>query len=88
MNCVAIDFVAYETLSDPQKREIYDRYGKQGLDPNNYMYETFYEDTIGSGFFSTLFGSYRNQTTNGTPNKTEDVVINIEVSLEELYTGF
>ena len=40
---------AYEALSDPEKRQVYDQYGHEGLDPNSGAGR-------GAGGFGDIFG--------------------------------
>ncbi|MDR2099236.1 MAG: molecular chaperone DnaJ [Campylobacteraceae bacterium] len=52
---------AYQVLSDASKREIYDRYGKAGLDRQGFSHfsEQNYEDIMGDlgSIFESVFGS-------------------------------
>ncbi|CUE68025.1 DNA-J chaperone, putative [Bodo saltans] len=71
---------AYEVLSDEEKRKRYDQYGKKGLE----------EGGGGGGFhdasdiFSMFFGGGRRER--GEP-KPKDIVHELNVSLEEMYSG-
>lgn len=53
---------AYEVLSDPEKREIYDQYGedalKEGMGPGGGMHDPF---DIFSSFFGGGFGGTRHE---------------------------
>lgn len=73
---------AYEVLSDKEKREIYDKYGKKGLKEGVGMDEGFGD--IFSAFFGGGFGGRKRRT---GPRKTESVKHPLPVSLEELYLG-
>ncbi len=52
---------AYQALSDPQKRSLYDRYGKSGLDNQGFRHysEQNYEDVMDDlgAIFESVFGS-------------------------------
>ncbi|KAK2722857.1 hypothetical protein QYM36_003153 [Artemia franciscana] len=75
---------AYEVLSDPDKREVYDRFGIQGIQEGAHEGAGF-----GGDLFSTLFGGgmFMGGGRKRGPRKGEDTVHPLKVSLEGLYNG-
>lgn len=66
---------AYSILSDNEKRETYNKFGKDGIDKSEFKFDV-------SDLFGNIFGFT-------SPGKTDrDVTIHkIHISLEEFYTG-
>ncbi|KAG6417245.1 hypothetical protein SASPL_119398 [Salvia splendens] len=79
---------AYEVLSDPEKREIYDQYGedalKEGMGGGGGMHDPF--DIFSSFFGGNPFGG-GGSSRGRRQRRGEDVVHPLKVSLEELYLG-
>lgn len=86
--------LAYETLSNDEKRKKYDLYGEKGVQaPNNEDIQNIFQTVFGQsgGFpFFDLFGSFN---TFGTPfgppthsRRPENLEVTCQVSLEELAT--
>jgi len=82
---------AYEVLSDKEKRELYDRYGKEGLqaggfqahDPFDIFSQMFGGGGGGFGGFADMFGGRGRQQ----PRKGKDSVHPLYMSLSDLYNG-
>ncbi|KAM7522639.1 hypothetical protein LguiA_012541 [Lonicera macranthoides] len=82
---------AYEVLSDPEKREIYDQYGEDALKEGmggggGGMHDPF--DIFQSFFGGSPFGGGGGGSSRGRRQRRgEDVVHPLKVSLEDLYNG-
>ncbi|MFG0263034.1 MAG: molecular chaperone DnaJ [Novipirellula sp. JB048] len=83
---------AYEILSDPAKRERYDRYGHAGVDgmaQQSHDVEDIFEafgDLFGGGMFGDLFGS-RGGGGRRRSRRGADIRCNVTLTLEEAARG-
>jgi molecular chaperone DnaJ len=88
---------AYEMLSDPQKREAYDRYGHAGVDPNMGGGGGFgggsggFADAFGD-IFGDIFGGAAGGARGGRGGpqvyRGADLRYNLEITLEQAANGF
>lgn len=74
---------AAEILSDPEKRKIYDQYGKEGLEREGGGGEGQSAEDI----FSMFFGGGRRSRGQSGPQKGEDIQHPLKVALDDLYNG-
>ena len=87
---------AYEVLSDPQKKERYDRFGHAGVDPNAGFGGGGFGGGFGGGLediFGDLFGSMFggaggfSQSRRNAPQKGADLQKNLRITFEEAAFG-
>ncbi|MFK3740416.1 molecular chaperone DnaJ [Massilia sp. TN1-12] len=84
---------AYEMLTNPEKREAYDRYGHAGVDPNSGMGGGFGAGGFGDAFsdiFGDIFGGGGRRGGGGGPQvyRGADLRYNLEITLEQAAGGF
>jgi len=81
---------AYEVLVNPDRRETYDRYGAEALKEGGFHStnaESIFEQFFGGGMFSSMFGGGGGRGGRRGPARGEDIVYQLQVTLEELYNG-
>uniref|UniRef100_A0AAQ5Y728 J domain-containing protein n=1 Tax=Amphiprion ocellaris TaxID=80972 RepID=A0AAQ5Y728_AMPOC len=80
---------AYEVLTNPEKKELYDRYGEQGLREGGGGgpgMDDIFSHIFGGGLFGFM-GGQGSRSRNGGRRRGEDMVHPLKVSLEDLYNG-
>lgn len=77
---------AYEVLSDPKKRQTYDKYGLKGLQEGGHGGGFASEDLLGH-FFGDIFGMGGGGGRGRRHARGEDTIHPLKVSLEDMYVG-
>ncbi|KAG0207955.1 DnaJ- protein scj1 [Mortierella sp. GBA30] len=75
---------AYEVLSDSEKRSIYDRYGEEGLKQQQGQGQGFHDPF---DIFAQFFGGGHRHQHAAQERRGPDLRMELEVTLEELYSG-
>merc|ERR1719414_995668 len=75
--------MAYEVLSDAEKRELYDRHGEQGIKEGGGGGGGFHNPT---DLFDMFFGGGGSRGRRG-PRRTKNLMHQLQVSLEDMYKG-
>lgn len=79
---------AYDCLSDDDKRRVYDRHGKDGLDDPGSGMNGFGGGTNSADLFRAFFGSGgRGGPSNSAGPRHRNMRYQLEVTLEDLYNG-
>lgn len=94
---------AYEVIKDPQKRQVYDQYGHQGLQGGGFngfsggaygfdlsdALRSFMRDFGGFGFegFDDIFGGSARTSKRSGPQRGRDLRVSISLTLEEIAEG-
>ncbi|KAI5809311.1 hypothetical protein BZA77DRAFT_255351 [Pyronema omphalodes] len=82
---------AYEILSDPDKRRIYDQYGEEGLNGDaghgGVSAEDLFSQFFGGGGMGGMGGMFGGGMQQQGPKRSRDIVHVHKVSLEDLYKG-
>lgn len=77
---------AYEILIDENKRKAYDKFGKNGINGNQMNPEELFERMFGQNPFMNSFANMFGFNGNNI-KKCEDIIQEINCSLEDLYNG-
>lgn len=80
---------AYEVLKDPQKRQIYDQFGHQGLEGSGYSGFGGFEDIFSSfgDIFEDFFGFGRGRRTRSRGHKGSDLRYDLSLSFMDAAFG-
>jgi len=82
---------AYEILSDENKREIYDKYGEEGLknngNVNNAETANIFEQMFNGGIFGNIFGGFNEMRQHQRPRKSPDRQVLLRISFAEMMLG-
>ncbi|KAF9993071.1 DnaJ- protein scj1 [Entomortierella chlamydospora] len=76
---------AYEVLSDKDKKNIYDRYGEEGLKQQQGQGQGGFHDPF--DIFAQFFGGGSRHQHGAQERKGPEIHLELEVTLEELYSG-
>ena len=80
---------AYQVLSDHNKKELFDKYGEEGLRNQDGPSMNSSPDDIFNMFFGgrTPFNQHFNENSGRNIKKTDPKIINIPITLKEFYKG-